>query len=97
MCLSLASSWADANGFTHRCSTLSDVCACSAQVMDLEDLARLGASASGPCPYFLSREMAATADIVFMPVRNHTCPPTALSAMAYARDVTHRLKTCAYR
>jgi len=28
----------------------------------------VGSSASGPCPYFLSREMAATADIIFMPV-----------------------------
>lgn len=40
----------------------------NAEPMDMEDLAALGNSASGPCPYFLSREMAATADIVFMPV-----------------------------
>lgn len=41
----------------------------NAEPMDMEDLAKLGNSASGPCPYFLSRDMAANADIVFMPVR----------------------------
>ena len=40
----------------------------NAEPLDIEDLVRLGAGASGPCPYFLSREMAANADIVFMPV-----------------------------
>lgn len=40
----------------------------NAEPMAMEDLAALGNSASGPCPYLLSREMAATADIVFMPV-----------------------------
>lgn len=39
----------------------------NAEPMDIEDLTALGNSASGPCPYFLSREMAATADIIFMP------------------------------
>jgi len=34
--------------------------------MDIEDLAKLG-SARTLCPYYLSREMAATADVVFMP------------------------------
>lgn len=36
------------------------------KMMDIEDLNRLGRS-MGPCPFYLSREMAATANIVFMP------------------------------
>ena len=35
-------------------------------VLDIEDLSKLGASHT-LCPYFLSRDMAATADIIFMP------------------------------
>lgn len=35
-------------------------------VMDIEDLYKLGTTRT-LCPYFLSRDMAATADIVFMP------------------------------
>ncbi len=35
-------------------------------VMDIEDLSKLGSSRT-LCPYYLSREMAANADIVFMP------------------------------
>lgn len=34
--------------------------------LDIEDLVKLG-QLSGPCPYLLSKEMASTADIVFMP------------------------------
>lgn len=34
--------------------------------LDIEDLVKLG-QLSGPCPYLLSKEMAASADIVFMP------------------------------
>ena len=34
--------------------------------LDIEDLVKLGQS-SGPCPYLLSKEMASSADIVFMP------------------------------
>ena len=34
--------------------------------LDIEDLVKLG-QLSGPCPYLLSKEMAGTADIVFMP------------------------------
>ena len=36
------------------------------ELMDIEDLNRLG-RVRGPCPFYLSREMAATANIVFMP------------------------------
>ncbi len=36
------------------------------KVLDIEDLNRLGRS-MGPCPFYLSREMAVTANIVFMP------------------------------
>lgn len=36
------------------------------KMMDIEDLNRLG-RARGPCPFYLSREMAATANIIFMP------------------------------
>ena len=36
------------------------------EMMDIEDLNRLG-RARGPCPFYLSREMAATANIIFMP------------------------------
>lgn len=38
----------------------------NAEPLDIEDLVTLGRS-SGPCPYLLSKEMAASADIVFMP------------------------------
>ncbi|PRW44978.1 Regulator of telomere elongation helicase 1 [Chlorella sorokiniana] len=38
----------------------------NAEVLDIEDLGRIGESRS-VCPYYLAREMAATADIVFMP------------------------------
>ena len=36
------------------------------EMMDIEDLNRLG-RVRGPCPFYLSREMAATANIIFMP------------------------------
>ena len=36
------------------------------ELMDIEDLNRLGRM-RGPCPFYLSREMAATANIVFLP------------------------------
>ena len=38
----------------------------NAEAPDIEELVRLG-SAGGPCPFYLSRDMASTADIVFMP------------------------------
>ena len=38
----------------------------NAEPLDIEDLVTLG-RASGPCPYLLSKEMAASSDIVFMP------------------------------
>ena len=38
----------------------------NAEPLDIEDLVKLG-QMSGPCPYLLSKEMAASADIVFMP------------------------------
>ena len=38
----------------------------NAEPLDIEDLVSLGRS-SGPCPYLLSKEMASTAEIVFMP------------------------------
>jgi len=34
--------------------------------MDIEDLSKLGKSRS-VCPYFLSRDMAANAELIFMP------------------------------
>ena len=34
--------------------------------MDIEDLIRLGQS-RGPCPFFLARELAGSAELVFMP------------------------------
>jgi regulator of telomere elongation helicase 1 len=36
------------------------------EALDIEELVRLGSS-GGPCPFYLSRDMAATAQIVFMP------------------------------
>ena len=36
------------------------------QPLDIEELVKLGHSC-GPCPYLLSKEMTASADIVFMP------------------------------
>lgn len=41
----------------------------NSEPLDIEDLVSLGKS-GGPCPYFLSREMATNADIIFMPVRD---------------------------
>ena len=38
----------------------------NAEPLDIEDLVKLG-QMSGPCPYLLSKEMAASAEIVFMP------------------------------
>ena len=38
----------------------------NAEPLDIEDLVKLG-QLSGPCPYLLSKEMAASAEIVFMP------------------------------
>ncbi len=38
----------------------------NSEPLDIEDLVKLGQS-SGPCPYLLSKEMAGSADIVFMP------------------------------
>jgi regulator of telomere elongation helicase 1 len=38
----------------------------NASVMDIEELVRLG-DQRGVCPYYLSRELASTADLVFMP------------------------------
>ena len=38
----------------------------NAEPMDIEDLMALGRGA-GPCPYYLSRDMAGSADIIFMP------------------------------
>jgi regulator of telomere elongation helicase 1 len=45
------------------------------KVMDIEDLARHGKNRT-LCPYFLSREMAANADIVFMPYNYLVDPMT---------------------
>lgn len=50
----------------------------NAEPMDMEDLAKLGNSSSGPCPYFLSRDMAANADIVFMPYNYLVDPQTRM-------------------
>ncbi len=36
------------------------------QPMEIEDLVQLSRN-DGPCPYYLSRSMAETADLVFMP------------------------------
>ncbi|EIE26626.1 DNA repair helicase [Coccomyxa subellipsoidea C-169] len=36
------------------------------EALDIEELVRLGSS-GGPCPFYLSRDMASTAQIVFMP------------------------------
>ena len=38
----------------------------NSEVADVEDLVQAG-RAGGPCPYYLSREMAAGADLVLMP------------------------------
>lgn len=54
----------------------------NSEPLDIEDLVSLGKSANGPCPYFLSREMASNADIIFMPVR-------ALSAAMHPAVAAH--------
>lgn len=38
----------------------------SQQPMDIEQLVKLGRS-FGPCPFYTAREMASTAELVFMP------------------------------
>ena len=50
------------------------------ELMDIEDLNRLG-RVRGPCPFYLSREMAATANIVFMPY-NYLVDPKIRGGLA---------------
>jgi len=47
----------------------------NAVVMDIEDLGNLGEKYN-LCPYYLSRDMAATADIIFMPYNYLVDPKT---------------------
>lgn len=47
----------------------------NSEPLDIEDLVALGNSSGGPCPYFLSREMASNADIIFMPVSSTRLTP----------------------
>ena len=55
--------WCRGNEVDSFLSSHADV---NAEPLDIEDLVKLG-QMSGPCPYLLSKEMAASADIVFMP------------------------------
>jgi regulator of telomere elongation helicase 1 len=45
--------------------------------MDIEDLVKLGGY-HGPCPFFLSRDMTDTAEIIFMPYNYLTDPVTRI-------------------
>jgi regulator of telomere elongation helicase 1 len=47
----------------------------NAAVLDVEDLAKLG-EARGVCPYYVSRALAATAELVFMPYQYLVDPGT---------------------
>lgn len=48
----------------------------NAQAMDIEDLGRLGGQLGGPCPYFLTRTLASTSEMIFMPYNYLVDPVT---------------------
>lgn len=52
----------------------------NAQAMDIEDLARLGGTLGGPCPYFLTRTLASTSELIFMPY-NYLVDPATRSGL----------------
>ncbi len=57
--------------------------AAATQLLDIEDLVKLGQSSKGPCPFYVSRELQADAELVILPYNYLVDPKIRKSMKAF--------------
>lgn len=88
--------------FTTGFKSTQSVAQVARDVLDIEELADLGRR-NGPCPYYLAREIAETADIVFLPYNYLIDPgqrknlPVSFTQSIVIFDEGHNIEVCVNR